>query len=126
MKLIKPKPNFSDQRGTITDLFYNDNIEHVTHIKTIDISAVRGNHYHKLTTQAMFMTQGSLIYWYKKLEDNETKSIRINKGEIVITPPNEIHALTFDEKNEFLVFTWGLRGGKDYEQDTYRVDSIIG
>lgn len=125
MKLIKFKPDFEDSRGSITDLFYSENINHVAHIKTKDISSVRGNHYHKKTTQAMYMVKGSLNYWYKKLNDKKSKCIRVNTGEMVITLPNEIHALTFDEENEFIVFSWGLRGGKDYELDTFRVDSII-
>ena len=29
-----------------------------------------------------------------------------------------------NEKNEFIVFSKGLRGGKDYEKDTYRVAPI--
>ena len=125
MKLLKLTPDFEDDRGSITDLFYDDKINHVTHIKTTDISAVRGNHFHKETTQAMYMTKGSLIYWYKNLDDKEVKSTRVGEGEIVVTPPNQIHALTFDEKNDFIVFSWGLRGGKDYEADTFRVASIV-
>ena len=125
MKLIQPVPDFIDHRGSITDLFYDDKINHVTHIKTKDISSVRGNHYHKHTTQAMYMLKGSLFYWYKGLEEPTAKSLRVKTGEIVVTQQNEIHALTFDEENEFIVFTWGLRGGKDYESDTFRVDSII-
>ena len=42
------------------------------------------------------------------------------------TGPNEIHALKIGpEGNEFIVFSKGLRGGKDYESDTFRVDNII-
>ena len=125
MKIIQTSPDFEDSRGSITDLFYDDAINHVTHIRTVDVAAVRGNHFHKETTQAMYMVQGSLIYWYSELGSKVVKKIRVNAGEIVVTPPNEIHALTFDELNEFIVFTWGMRGGKDYENDTYRVPSIV-
>ena len=125
MKLIKFKPDFKDNRGSITDLFYSENINHVAHIKTEDISSIRGNHYHKKTTQAMYMVKGSLNYWYKQLNEKKSKCVRVKTGEMVVTLPNEVHALTFDEENEFIVFSWGLRGGKDYELDTFRVDSII-
>jgi UDP-2-acetamido-2,6-beta-L-arabino-hexul-4-ose reductase len=125
MKLIKFKPDFKDNRGSITDLFYSENINHVAHIKTVDTSSIRGNHYHKKTTQAMYMVKGSLNYWYKQLNEKKSKCVRVNTGEMVVTLPNEVHALTFDEENEFIVFSWGLRGGKDYELDTFRVDSII-
>lgn len=125
MKIVKTSPDFVDSRGSITDLFYNESINHVTHIITTDINALRGNHYHKETTQAMYMVSGSLLYWSKQLDSDEVTCTRVSKGEIVITPPNEIHALTFDELNEFIVFTWGPRGGVDYESDTYRVASIV-
>ena len=125
MKLIKFKPDFKDNRGSITDLFYSENINHVAHIKTVDTSSIRGNHYHKKTTQAMYMVKGSLNYWYKQLNEKKSKCVRVKTGEMVVTLPNEVHALTFDEENEFIVFSWGLRGGKDYELDTFRVDSII-
>ena len=44
---------------------------------------------------------------------------------MISTPPFEIHALRITKKNEFIVFSQGLRGGKDYEKDTFRVDNII-
>lgn len=125
MKLIKFKPDFKDNRGSITDIFYDETINHVTHIKTTDISSIRGNHYHKQTTQAMYITKGSLRYWYKKLDEIESKNIIVKEGELVVTEPNEVHAITFEEENEFIVFSWGLRGGKDYEIDTFRVESIV-
>ena len=47
-------------------------------------------------------------------------------GDLVSTPPLEIHALKIaQEGNEFVVFSEGKRGGMDYESDTYRVESII-
>ena len=45
---------------------------------------------------------------------------------LVTTPPFEIHALKILENgNEFIVFSEGLRGGSDYEKDTFRVPNII-
>ena len=125
MKKTKIKVAFQDQRGLIKDLFYKEKINHVAHITTKQKGVIRGNHYHKKTTQFMYMISGSLNYWYKKVNSRKkAKVIRIRKGELVKTPPYEIHALTFDEKNEFIVFSMGLRGGKDYEKDTFRVPPI--
>ena len=40
--------------------------------------------------------------------------------------PLEIHAFKFlAKKNTLLIFSSGLRGGKDYEKDTFRVESIV-
>jgi mannose-6-phosphate isomerase-like protein (cupin superfamily) len=115
-----------DDRGSIVDLFYNEDINHVA-IVASEPNVIRGNHYHKETTQHMLMTKGSLEYWYKPVGSNEkAKMIVAREGDLVSTGPNEIHALRIGPKgNEFIVFSQGTRGGKDYESDTFRVNNII-
>jgi dTDP-4-dehydrorhamnose 3,5-epimerase-like enzyme len=118
---------FNDNRGTIADVFYNHAINHVA-IITSEPNIIRGNHYHKETTQHMLMTKGSLEYWYKDFGSDEPAKMYVAKvGDLVSTKPLEIHGLRIcSEGNEFIVFSEGIRGGKDYESDTYRVESIIG
>lgn len=117
---------FEDRRGIIADVFYKKPLEHVALIKS-EPNTIRGNHFHKETTQHMLITQGSLEYWYKKVEEKgPAKMVLCKRGDLVTTPPKEIHALKIrDDGNEFIVFSSGLRGGQDYESDTYRVDTII-
>jgi len=125
--VVLPLEKHTDERGGIVDIFYDTPMSHITFIKS-EPKAVRGNHYHKETTQHMLITKGSLTYWYKPLASDEpAKYILVRAGDLVTTPPNEIHALVIgDDGNEFIVFTEGLRGGKDYEKDTFRVETIIG
>lgn len=115
-----------DERGIISDIFYKANIEHSAFIESKP-NVIRGNHYHKETTQHMIMTQGSLEYWYKNFgTEEDPKCVVLTKGDYVTTPPYEIHALKIGpDGNQFLVFSEGLRGGLDYEKDTFRVPSII-
>ena len=122
----EPLELHTDDRGSIVDLFYNEDINHVATV-TSEPNAIRGNHYHKETTQHMLMTKGSLEYWYKPVGSNEkAQMIVAREGDLVSTGPNEIHALRIGpEGNEFVVFSQGIRGGKDYESDTFRVDNII-
>lgn len=122
----KPLEIFADERGKILDIFYKDDIQHVAQIDSKP-NVIRGNHYHKETTQHILIISGSMEYWYKKFGSNEKpKMIKLKKGDIVSTPPFEIHTLKIgDEGNSFIVFSSGLRGGKDYESDTFRVKSII-
>lgn len=121
-----PLEVFKDERGIIADVFYEHNINHVA-IITSNPNALRGNHYHKETTQHMLITKGSLEYWYKDLNSDEPAKMYLAKvGDLISTPPFEIHALKITEEgNEFVVFSEGKRGGKDYESDTYRVENII-
>jgi dTDP-4-dehydrorhamnose 3,5-epimerase-like enzyme len=122
----EPLETHTDDRGSIVDLFYDESINHVA-IVTSEPNVIRGNHYHKETTQHMLITKGSLEYWYKNVDSDElSKMVVANEGDLVSTGPNEIHALRIGpEGNEFVVFSQGKRGGKDYESDTFRVDNII-
>jgi dTDP-4-dehydrorhamnose 3,5-epimerase-like enzyme len=115
----------SDERGTIADIFYKTEIHHVAVIDTHQGGVIRGNHYHKQSTQTMFMTKGSLRYWYQPVDNSEpVKSVLLNEYEVITTPPFEVHALEMLEPSQFIVFSHGLRGGSDYEADTFR-DIVI-
>ena len=51
-------------------------------------------------------------YWYKTLgTDEKAKMIFLKKGDLITTPPLEIHTLTFgNEGNSFIVFSSGPKG----------------
>ncbi len=121
-----PLESHADDRGMINDIFYNTAINHVAIIDSKP-GVLRGNHYHKETVQHMLMTKGSLEYWYKPVDSNEPARMMLAKeGDLITTPPNEIHALVITaEGNQFIVFSEGKRGGKDYESDTFRTDNIV-
>ena len=73
------------------------------------------------------MTKGSMEYWYKPLKSKvKAKKKLLKVGDLVETPPNEMHALKIGKNgNEFIVFTIGKRGGKDYENDTFRFQPTL-
>jgi quercetin dioxygenase-like cupin family protein len=123
MKNIFNKKYFTDNRGFIVDILYNTKINHVALIKSKK-KTIRGNHFHKKTIQYTYVFDGKL-YYFKKKGNNYKKKI-LKKGDLIKTKPLEIHAFKFlAKKNTILVFSSGLRGGKDYEKDTFRVESII-
>ena len=123
MKIKKLKIDFRDKRGTIMDIFYKKNINHVAIIKSKK-GVRRGDHFHK-KTQYMYCTKGELEYWYKKRFKTKSKKVLLKEGYLIETPPFEMHALKITKNNEFIVFTTGLRGGKDYEADTFRFKPTI-
>ncbi|MDP4039127.1 MAG: hypothetical protein Q8P57_00925 [Candidatus Pacearchaeota archaeon] len=119
-----PLEMHEDDRGKIADIFYNENINHVAVI-TSKKGISRGNHYHKQTTQHTLVTKGSLIYLSQPADKSEpVKAILLKEGDLATSPPNEVHAMLFPEDNEFIVFSSGLRGGQDYEKDTFRVSPL--
>jgi quercetin dioxygenase-like cupin family protein len=117
---------FTDERGTITDMFYARDMNHGC-IITNTPGAVRGNHYHKLTTQYTLVLSGTLTYYSRSVEGDEpVQKFVAGHGDMIISEPGEIHAMRTGEHGcTFIAFAEGPRGGEDYESDTYRVDSIV-
>tara|TARA_B100000900_G_scaffold413082_1_gene436214 strand:+ start:29 stop:433 length:405 start_codon:yes stop_codon:yes gene_type:complete len=116
---------FEDSRGIILDIFEAEPKEHGALI-TFNKGAIRANHYHKKTTQYTFLVSGNLLMRTAKV-DYEGKFIE-NIKEDVIKPymlithrPYEAHAFEASENATILAFACGLRGGKDYEKDVYRL-----
>ena len=65
IKLLKE--NFKDNRGKIIDVFVNSPKEHCL-IVTFTKGAVRGNHYHKKSTQFSFVLNGKLDFYFAKID----------------------------------------------------------
>jgi len=121
-----PLELFKDKRGEIADIFYKKDINHVAIVRT-NPNSIRANHYHKQSTQHMLITRGSLEYWFKSLDStSDPEMVVLKEGDFISTPPLELHALVIrDDGNEFIVFSEGVRGGSDYESDTFRVNCFV-
>ena len=115
--------NFQDERGYIQDILTNESIEHVTYIFTKK-GVVRGNHYHKETVQYAYILDGKVEYHYADVSGKKGMVI-LEASEYIKTPPHERHAIKTLEDTKMLVFTLGVRGGMDYEKDTYRLQEPI-
>lgn len=123
MRVIRKKPAFFDKRGEITDILEGTEVDSVT-VLTSKKGAVRGNHYHKKTTQYAYVVEGKFrLYTQKDAGKVQTKVIR--KGDLIITPPKERHAFVALEDSVLLACCYGQRRGKQYEDDTYRLKEPI-
>ena len=123
MKKIKTKINFKDNRGIIMDLLEKRNINAITLI-TQNKGKVRGNHYHKKTIQWNYLLKGKILIVAVK-NGKKSKIILNKKGDLVETTKKEFHAIKALKNAEYLVFTQGPRGGKEYENDTFRLKKPI-
>ena len=119
MKKIKTKINHQDKRGVIKDLLEKKNINAITYI-TQKKGKIRGNHFHKKTTQWNYLIKGKIKIFAQK-KNKKVKKIILSKGDLVVTSSNESHAIIAIQHSEYLVFTQGPRGGKEYENDTFRL-----
>jgi len=118
MKKIKSKINHKDKRGLISDLIEKENINAVTYI-TFNKNKVRGNHFHKKTIQWNYIISGRVIF-VSRIKGRIKKVIG-KKNDLVKIDTKEEHALKALNNSEILVFTKGPRGGKEYENDTFRL-----
>ncbi|HEV8370753.1 MAG TPA: cupin domain-containing protein [Pyrinomonadaceae bacterium] len=119
MKVVRIRPAFEDERGQITDILAKEEIQFVTLI-TQAKGTTRGNHYHKETVQWNYVLQGKLKL-LTQFPDSPVISTLLEVGDLAVTEQQERHALEALEDSVFLVFTRGVRGGTDYEKDTYRL-----
>jgi quercetin dioxygenase-like cupin family protein len=123
MKTIQTKINHQDARGTIIDLVEQQNINAVT-VVSFTKDAIRGNHFHKKTTQWNYVTKGK-IRLVTQIDEGTIEEKILLPGELAVTYPMEKHALAGLEDSEIIVFTEGPRGGKEYESDTFRLDKPL-
>ena len=123
MRVTKTQASFQDVRGVIKDILFKEPIDHVTVITSAK-GVVRGNHYHKETLQWVYLHSGRLKVLTRQTDGRVAHHI-LEEGDLVLTEKFEEHALEAMEDSVFFVFTRGPRGGRDYEQDTFRLDSPL-
>ncbi len=123
MNIIDLKVNFKDARGEITDLIDGRNINAITLITFVK-GAIRGNHFHKNTTQWNYLLKGK-VKLFTKSEKGEIEESILLPGNLISTEPMEAHALEAIDNSELLVFTEGPRGGEQYESDTFSLETPL-
>jgi quercetin dioxygenase-like cupin family protein len=119
MEITHPPVAFQDDRGQIIDVMQAIEFNYATIISTRK-GITRGNHYHEKTTQWVYLLRGRMMA-HSRMPGRPLERAVLEPGDLIRNPPLEHHALTALEDSEFLVLTAGLRGGKDYEQDTFRL-----
>jgi hypothetical protein len=119
MDISHPPVAFEDDRGQIIDVVEALDFNYATVITTRK-GVTRGNHYHEKTTQWVYLLRGRLMA-HSRMPGGEVVRGILEPGDLIKNVPREHHALTALEDSQFLVLTAGLRGGKDYEKDTYRL-----
>lgn len=119
MRVIRVKPAVADRRGTITDVLDGTRVECVT-LVTSKKGAVRGNHYHKKTTQYTYVLDGRFRLFTQRV-GRPVQSRVVKAGDLVVTPPLERHAFVALEDSLLIACAHGPRAGRSYESDTYRL-----
>jgi quercetin dioxygenase-like cupin family protein len=122
---LQHKPiNFEDARGAIRDILIGDDVDAIT-IITCAKDSVRGNHFHKQSQQYSYVVKGRFMCAVQADESATVEMQEVVEGDIVAHPPGERHAFKALEDSVFLSLTKGPRQGKNYEEDTFRLDKPI-
>ena len=127
----KLKNNFKDKRGRIVDIFTNQPKDHCT-LVTFNKKAVRGNHFHKESIQSAYVLEGNfkiynvMINEDLKYNSKNIEEIEVSKGHYITHEKFEAHTYKCtSETGSLVVFTKGVRGGKYYEDDTFRLEKKL-
>jgi oxalate decarboxylase/phosphoglucose isomerase-like protein (cupin superfamily) len=115
-KKIKKITRSKDSRGSITSII-DEKINNISLI-TCFSNSIRSNHFHKKDWHYMYVLEGIMEYFF--VNKNKIFYIKLNEGDLVFTPPRELHATYFPIKTVLLVASKNKRDKKTYEQDTIR------
>ena len=119
MRIVRRHPVFSDRRGMITDILDGPVVDAVT-LLTTTAGSIRGNHYHRQTTQYSYVVDGRFrLYTQRPGQPRRTRILR--KGDLAIIPAGERHAFEALEPSTMIACAHGPRAGRGYEQDTVRL-----
>jgi mannose-6-phosphate isomerase class I len=111
-KLIRNK----DRRGSIVSVVE----EKTNNISIINCNSktIRSNHLHKKDWHFMYILNGIMEYFF--INENKIFFMKLKKGDVVFTPPKEIHATYFPVKTVLLVAGKNKSDQTTYEKDTIR------
>ncbi len=96
----KVRPSLTDERGEIYNVLEREDLKHVSLITCR--KGIRGNHYHKLDHQYLFVLQGSFNYVTKDVNTGERAEYFLEELDLVYTPPGVAHKLVPLEYGEVL------------------------
>ena len=121
-KFYKPKIISKDSRGVFYDIF-NKDFKNVSIIESKK-NSIRSNHYHLKDSHYIYIINGRMKYYYTSLNRINIKTKILKEGDIVFTPPLEIHATLFLEKSKILVISKNKRSKNFYLKDTIQYKII--
>lgn len=119
-KFIKKIIRNADSRGEIISLI-DQKTSNISIIKS-SAGSIRSNHFHKKDWHYMYILNGKMDYFYKK--NNINYQMNLKKGDLVFTPPKELHATFFPVETTMIVASKNPRDKETYERDTVRLDFI--
>ena len=116
---------FVDARGGIQPLVDADMKSAV--LISSKKGTVRANHYHQTDWHYCYVVEGCIDYHHRPHGSEEApEALRVEKGQMMFTPPMVDHAMKFPEDTVFLTLGRNPRDQATYEADVVRIDLVEG
>ena len=109
--------SFSDSRGEILNIA--DGILGDVAVIFSKPDSVRANHVHANDWHLSYMVSGSMSYSWS--DENGPHAVLVKAGDLVYTPPQVAHKMTFLEESCFIAVAALNRDSQNYEMDTTRL-----
>ena len=119
MKVLQIKTTHQDERGSITDI-----VEQVDFNGATMIESKKEAFAATIIIKKQFNTFICLVETKSKIKkvDESIVEVVVQPGDLISHDQLEAHCFEAIEDSLFLVLSSGLRTGKDYEKDTYRLN----
>ena len=114
------RPAYKDERGEILDILESD-VRHTGMVTFSRKGVVRGNHYHKKSTQYSYVLSGRIKLITLPIKGGKKREFMLRPGSFAKIPPKIIHVYKSLTKAAMLDMTTESRKKAGYEQDTIRV-----
>ncbi len=115
------RPAHKDKRGEIFDILEGD-VRHTGMVTFSGKGIVRGNHYHKKSTQYTYVLSGRIKLVVSPIKGGKKSEFLLKPGSFAKIPPRIIHTYKSLTKAALLDMTTESRKKSGYEQDTVRVN----
>ena len=120
--LIKIPQTFTDGRGTIMNIA-DGSLGDVAFITSLS-GSIRANHFHKQDWHLTFLITGGMNYeWQDTNLEKQKKNTNVTEGQLIFTPPNTPHKMTFTQNSTFIAISRMNRSHEEYSADTIALES---
>jgi mannose-6-phosphate isomerase-like protein (cupin superfamily) len=89
---MPPRKRLMLSQGELAEV--HDGAEEIRYLAIIELRAggTRGNHYHKVKQELVYVIEGELLVTLQDPESGMRDSLRLEAGELAIIPPGVAHA----------------------------------
>lgn len=118
--VVRPGPAFVNAAGSITNIAIGE-FRTVSLIRSL-AGSYRSRHYHATDEHVLFVLEGRMLYWERKLDGEYGDPIEIGVGEAIRTGPLVVHQTFFPVNTVLISMSKKARDHDSHEGDVVRVE----